>query len=212
MKPLLLAILGSALTLTACSDNVEKTKSQEQLVTAPQATNNPPTKIVSQNQQATTKTINTESKPKEQKTTADNNIDTNKQVANANLQDELLLFTQSLDIISQQLAEKKQIIVQKEQQAKNVEDDNEIAKMTMDVLLQQKQLLETIILTEPQLISIRDKFIQSVDVLVEAYKDMIGTHKLTEAQQQKLVEKFTEGRKLSDEAKKELQALLQANK
>ncbi len=221
MKPLLLAILGSALILTACSDKPEPTTDNQPISTKqpiqkqqPQVAQEQTTK----NNSETTKTENvaktTVKQAKENapaKTAPVSNINSSKQVANANLKDELLLFTQSLDTISQELAEKKQVIVQKEQQAKNVEDDNEIAKMTMDVLLQQKQLLKTIVLTEPQLISIRDKFIQSVDVLVDAYKEMIGTHKLTEAQQQKLVEKFTEGRKLSDEAKKELQGLIHEN-
>ncbi len=214
MKPLLLAILGSALALTACSDKTEQPKTQQQPVSTQQAkAQETAQETPKQNQETTTASdkaqVNANQAVTTEQTTAPTtNIDTSQQVANANLKDELFLFTQSLDMISQELMEQHKVIYQKEKQAKSRQDDDEIAKMTIKVLSQQKDLLQAIALTNPQLSAIRDKYVQSAELAIEAHKEMINIRQPTAEDEKKLVAKFTQGKKLSDEAKKELQGLI----
>ncbi|MBS9779866.1 MAG: hypothetical protein KGV51_04485 [Moraxellaceae bacterium] len=218
MKPLSLAILASSLALTACSD---EPKTQEQPITVQEVQPQQPTQQVEQqtntNNSEPTKTANTQTTNNQavsQKNTATNiNLDTSQQVADANLQDELFLFTQSLDMISEELREQHKVIYEKEKQAKSRQDDDEIAKMTIKVLTQQKELLQATPLTSPQLSAIRDKYVQSAELAIEAHKEMISIRQPTAEDEKKLVAKFTQGKKLSDEAKKELQGLIrQVNK
>ncbi len=211
MKLLLLAILGSALALTACSDKPEKVNTQEQ---AQQPTQQATQVVPKQHNETTTvsdKTQVSTNQPMAQKNT-ETKIDTSQQVANANLQDELLFFTQSLDMISEELRGQQKVIYQKEQQAKSRQDDDEIARMTIKVLSQQKELLQATPITNPQLLAIRDKYVQSAELAIEAHKEMISIRQPTAEDEKKLVAKFTQGRQLAAEAKKELQALIQASK
>ncbi len=213
MKPLLLVVLGSALALTACSDEA---KTQQQPVTTAKNTTQPQVAPQQTQKNNEPKTANAPEKTVNQQTAttapATTNIDTSQQVADANLQDELFLFTQSLDMISQELMEQHKVIYQKEKQAKSRQDDDEIAKMTIKVLSQQKDLLQSIPLSSPQLSAIRDKYVQSATLAIEAHKEMISIRQPTAKDEKKLVAKFTQGKKLSDEAKKELQGLMQVNK
>ncbi len=210
MKPLLLAILGSTLALTACSD---EPKTQQQSVTAPQVKPQQATEVTPKEttkiEKAPQKTINQSTETSSTKIAPLSNINSNKQVANANLKDELILFTQSLDVISEEVVKQQKIIYQKEKQAKSRKDDDEIAQMTIKVLSQQKDLLQAIPLTTPQLSSIRDKYVQSATLSIEANKEMISIRQPTAEDEKKLVAKFTEGKKLADEAKRELQGLIQ---
>ncbi len=223
MKPLLLAILGSALVLTACSDKPEPTTDNQPISTKqpiqkqqPQPQPQVAQEQTTKNNSETTKTENvaktTAKQAKENapaKTASVSNIDTNKLVADANLKDELLLFTQSLDMISQELRGQHEIIYKKEKQAKSRQDDDEIAKLTIKVLSQQKDLLLAIPLTNSQLLAIRDKYAQSAELAIEAHKEMISIRQPTAEDEKKLVAKFTQGKKLADEAKKDLQGLIQ---
>ncbi len=183
MNKLLIALMSISILLTACSPKSEESVAES----ADKAT-------TSIDAEPATDTQAPEVPPLE---------------ADSPMQAELIALIQTLESIAVKGEEKQIIIDEKMQVATSKADNDEISRMTIELLQEQQSALNELPLTEPQLINIRQKLVESTELGIDANRDMMKTKEMTSQDEDAIVEKFDKGQTLSDEAKTELVELIE---
>ncbi len=183
MNKLLIALMSISLLLTACSPKSEESVTES----ADKATTSIDAEPATDTQAPEVPPLETDSP----------------------MQAELIALIQTLESIAVKGEEKQIIIDEKMQVAKTKADNDEISRMTIELLQEQQSALNELPLTEPQLINIRQKLVQSTELGIDANKDMMKAKEMTSQDEDAIVEKFDKGQTLSDEAKNELMALIE---